>query len=124
LEKDNIKDRRHYEISTYVHSTWRLELNGGRMSTVVRTSIGSVCVCAGMNIAKPLSRQCHFFPSSVSPIFCTLFVPSTLFFPHFFNHMISVQNTQIGRDVCAVVVKPCLGRRVSFSTLVFPSFTG
>ncbi|XP_047153965.1 carboxymethylenebutenolidase homolog [Vigna umbellata] len=53
------------------------------MSTVVRTSIASVCVCGGINIniAKPLSRQCRFFPTSVSPLLscfqkkCDLYLP-------------------------------------------------
>ncbi|KAK7322394.1 hypothetical protein VNO77_25773 [Canavalia gladiata] len=34
-----------------------------------RASIGSVFVCAAINIAKPLRRQCHFLPTSASPLF-------------------------------------------------------
>lgn len=34
-------------------------------TATARASIGSVCVCA---IAKPLRRQCHFLPTSASPL--------------------------------------------------------
>ncbi|TKY49952.1 Carboxymethylenebutenolidase-like protein [Spatholobus suberectus] len=38
-------------------------------SSTARASIGSVCVCAGINISKPVRRQCHFLPTSTSPLF-------------------------------------------------------